>query len=441
LPSVQLFLPRRFFSHDAGKEGRRVSGTEWYPKIVPIGGTECKPRRARLLLSVRWPAVEAGPWYTPSHDESFDRRVIRTVVTVIAAVFSIYLIFLLRTPLLWLVVSLFVAIALSGPVNLLARHMPRGGAIGVVYAAILLIPIALGTLLIPPIVTSAVDLVDDLPAYIDDFQKTVEEDNRFIRLDENFDIKGQLQEIQTNLADRLGSAASVLGSIGEWVINSMFAALTIFILSIFMVARGRSWVEALIRRRPAVEAAALDRGFERIGVSVSRYIGGAMLQAFIAGLFAFVVLSILGVSSPLVLAVIVAVFDVIPMVGSTIAGLLVGIVTFFASFPVDTIIWAIFVIGYQQFENYVIQPRIQSEAVNLDPFVVLIAVLFGGTLMGVVGAILAIPIAATILIAVQEWSNFKVEIAGASEAALQSSDAGSGGGSSGIGTSGNGDSP
>jgi predicted PurR-regulated permease PerM len=70
----------------------------------------------------------------------------------------------------------------------------------------------------------------------------------------------------------------------------------------------------------------------------------------------------------------------------------------------------VFVIAYQQFENYVIQPRIQSEAVNLEPFVVLTAVIFGGTLMGVVGAILAIPIAATLMIAFQEWGKFKTEV-------------------------------
>ena len=161
---------------------------------------------------------------------------------------------------------------------------------------------------------------------------------------------------------------------------------------------------------PSSAARALQRAFERIGTSVSGYIGGALLQAFIAGLAAFVVLAILGIPSPLILAVVVAIFDVIPMVGSTIAGLLVGTVTLFASFPVDTIIWAAFVIGYQQFENYVIQPRIQSQAVSLEPFIVLVAVLFGGTLMGVVGAILAIPVAATIMIALQEWGEFKLEV-------------------------------
>jgi predicted PurR-regulated permease PerM len=115
------------------------------------------------------------------------------------------------------------------------------------------------------------------------------------------------------------------------------------------------------------------------------------------------------VPSPLVLAAVVAIFDVIPMVGSAMAGVLIGVVTVFSGFPVDTIIWGIFVIAYQQFENYVVQPKIQSRAVELQPFVVLVAVLFGGTLMGVVGAIIAIPIAATIQITFQEYALFKQE--------------------------------
>ncbi|MGB0871829.1 MAG: AI-2E family transporter, partial [Solirubrobacterales bacterium] len=161
---------------------------------------------------------------------------------------------------------------------------------------------------------------------------------------------------------------------------------------------------------------------DRIGGAVGNYIGGAIAQSFLAGLSAFIVLAILGVPSPLVLAVIVALFDFVPMVGSTIAGLLVGIVTLFADFPLDTIIWAVFVIGYQQFENYVIQPRIQSRAVEMEPFVILIAVLFGGTLMGIVGAILAIPIAATLQITYQEYNRFKDEVKSMTELPLSPPD-------------------
>ncbi|MBI2690488.1 MAG: AI-2E family transporter [Solirubrobacterales bacterium] len=354
--------------------------------------------------------MEAAPWYTPSQDESFDRKVIRVVATVIAAVLSTYLIYLLKTPLMWLVIASFIAIAVSGPVNILSKHMKRGAAIGIIYVSIVLIPVALGAILLPPLVSSAVDLVNDLPSYISDLEKTLQKDPRFEKLDENFGIQEQLSSAQKNLQSAIPSAAGALGDISKWIVDSLFGGFTIFVLSVFMVARGRIWIDAIVRRRAGPESVALDRTFDRVGASVSRYIGGAILQAFIAGVAAFSMLSVLGVSSPLLLAVVVAVFDVIPLVGSTVAGLFVGIVTLFASFPVDTIIWAGFVIAYQQFENYVVQPRIQSEAVNLEPFVVLTAVLFGGTLIGVVGAILAIPIAATLMIAFQEWGRFKAEV-------------------------------
>lgn len=354
--------------------------------------------------------MEAAPWYTPSQDESFDRKVIRVVVTVIAAVISLWLIYLLKTPLMWLVIAMFVAIAVSGPVNILSKHMKRNAAIGVVYVSIVLIPVALGAILLPPLVSSAVNLINDLPGYINDLENTLQKDPRFEKLDQNFGIQEQLSSAQKNLQKAIPTAAGALGDISKWIVDSLFGAFTIFILSIFMVARGRSWIDAIVRRRAGPEGVALDRTFDRVGGSVSRYIGGAILQAFIAGVAAFIMLTILGVSSPLLLAFIVAIFDVIPMVGSTIAGVLVGIVTLFASFPIDTIIWAVFVIAYQQFENYVIQPRIQSQAVELEPFIVLTAVLFGGTLMGVVGAILAIPIAATLMIASQEWGKFKSEV-------------------------------
>jgi predicted PurR-regulated permease PerM len=119
-------------------------------------------------------------------------------------------------------------------------------------------------------------------------------------------------------------------------------------------------------------------------------------------------LSILGVPFAGALAVLVAVFDLIPLVGATIAGVVVGIVTLFADFPTATIVWAVFVLAYQQFENYVVQPQIQKRAVELEPFIVLVSVLFGGTLFGIVGALLAIPVAATIQISVQEWWRFRV---------------------------------
>ena len=114
-------------------------------------------------------------------------------------------------------------------------------------------------------------------------------------------------------------------------------------------------------------------------------------------------LTILGAPFAGPLALVVFFFDLIPVVGATIAAFLVAIVMIFVNFPVALIIWVVFAIAYQQFENYVIQPQIQKRATEIDPFLILVAVLFGSTLFGVMGAILAIPAAAAILITFSEW--------------------------------------
>jgi predicted PurR-regulated permease PerM len=108
--------------------------------------------------------------------------------------------------------------------------------------------------------------------------------------------------------------------------------------------------------------------------------------------------------------VLAGVASLIPLVGATIAAVLIGIVTLFHDFPTATIVWTVWAIIYQQFENHVIQPQIQRRTVQVQPFVVIVAVLFGSTLLGILGAIVAIPVAASIQIAVREWWEWRQEV-------------------------------
>ena len=125
-------------------------------------------------------------------------------------------------------------------------------------------------------------------------------------------------------------------------------------------------------------------------------------------------LSILGVPFAVPLAVLMAFFDLIPLVGSTIGGVLVGVVTVFGDFPGDTIIWVIYVVAYQQVENSVFQPFVYRRAVNLHPLAVITAILIGAKLLGVLGALVAIPIAAAIQIALKDiWQNRPSAVVGA----------------------------
>jgi predicted PurR-regulated permease PerM len=134
---------------------------------------------------------------------------------------------------------------------------------------------------------------------------------------------------------------------------------------------------------------------------------GALLQALIAAVVAFIVMNLLGIPYPAALAVIVFLADLIPLVGATLGAILVGVITLFGDFPTDTIIWAVFSIIYQQVENNVIQPRIQSRATQVEPIIVVVSVLFGGTLFGIAGALLSVPVAAAIQIAVRDFLAFR----------------------------------
>jgi predicted PurR-regulated permease PerM len=122
----------------------------------------------------------------------------------------------------------------------------------------------------------------------------------------------------------------------------------------------------------------------------------------IAGTLSYIVMRILGIPFAIPLAVLVALFDLIPLVGSTIAGAIVAIVAAIVGFPGVFIAWLIFLVVYQQFENNVIQPVVYKRTVRIHPLIVIVAVLIGGSLLGILGALLAIPIAASIQIAVKE---------------------------------------
>jgi predicted PurR-regulated permease PerM len=331
------------------------------------------------------------------------RAVLRVVLIVVAVALTLWLMYLLRQPLTWIFIAGFLAIALSGPVNLLSRRMRRGFAVAIVYILLILTPFALIGLLVPPIATQANNLVQNLPDYAQQFTEFVNENDRLRQLQDEYDITGRLEEEAGKLPARLGDAAGVLGDIGVGLVNSIFAAVTILVLSIFMMSSGRRFIDAWIRDYRPDREEWLHMLFGRIANAIGNYVAGALLQATVAGVTSYLMLVILGVDYALPLAVIVFLLDLIPLVGATIGAVVVGVVTVFSDFPVDTIIWAIYAIIYQQVENNIIQPRIQARAVAVHPFVVLASVLFGSTLFGVMGALIAIPVAAAIQIAVVEY--------------------------------------
>jgi len=330
--------------------------------------------------------------------------VARTTLIVAGVALAVYVVYLLRQPLTWVFIAAFVAVAISGPVNWLAPRVRRRGlAILIVYVALILVPVGLGALVVPPLVRQGSDLVRNLPGYADQATEFVRSNPKLATLEEDFQLTSKLREQAATLPERAGDAAGTLANVGVGAVNSIFALVTILILSVFLVGSGRRWVDAAIRLRPPPQARKLHRTVDRISQAVGAYVGGALAQALVAGVTTYVVLIILGVPFAAPLALTVALFDLIPLIGATIGAVIVAVVTIFIDFPTATIVWVIWSIVYQQVENTLIQPQIQKRAVDLHPFLVLVSVLFGSTLFGVLGALLAIPFAASALIVTREF--------------------------------------
>ena len=207
---------------------------------------------------------------------------------------TIALIWVLWQPIAWIIVATFVAVALAGPVNLLARVMPRPLAIALVYIAVLLIPIGISAAVLPPIVDQGVNFVNDLPGYVNDLQTEVQKNPKLTKFDDDFGVTTELNRIAQDAPTKIGEAATIIRDFGSGLVSSLFAGLTIYILSIFMVARGRTWIDGLLSLRSGRESKAASVALDRISNAVGNYIAGAAVQATIAGLCAFVILTILG---------------------------------------------------------------------------------------------------------------------------------------------------
>jgi len=335
------------------------------------------------------------------------RSVVRIVLIVVCVAIALYLLYLLRKPIGWLLIAIFLAVALSPPVNYVARRMRRGLAIAVVFLSLLAVPILLIALIVPPLITEANNFATDVPGYADDVTDFVKKNDTLRNLNEDYNITDQLEKEAGKLPNKLGGAAGTLRDVGLGIVNSAFAFITILVLTAFLLSNGRKWTDTLIASRPEEERIRLRRSLDNMASAVGGYVAGAMAIAVIAGIATYIVLTILGVPFRAPLAVIAGLFSLIPLIGATIAAFMIGIVTLFEDFPTATIIWVIWAIVYQQFENHLIQPQIQKRTVNVHPFITIVAVLFGATLLGIIGALVAIPVAASIQILLREYVDMR----------------------------------
>ncbi len=332
----------------------------------------------------------------------------RTVVKILLVILSFYiaiqLIAATKTVWIWVAVSIFLALAMARPVNLLhKRKVPRSLAILIVYIGMFAAIFGVGLLVVPPIANQVQELAEDAPAYIEDL---TEKNKRFAEYDERYHISEKLTEQLEDLPNRLGDAAGALQDVTVTAFQRILAVVTILVLTFFLVKDGGRWWRAFLEMQPPKRAERMRYIGDDIYKAVGGYVTGNLVISVIAGFITWVTLELLNVPFAVPLAVMMAFLDLIPMIGATIGGVIIGIITAFVDFPTALIVWVIVLVVYQQIENHIVQPQIYKHAVDLHPLVVIIAILIGGMLLGVLGALLAIPAAAAIQLIIKDlWAH------------------------------------
>ncbi|MGI8535384.1 MAG: AI-2E family transporter [Mycobacteriales bacterium] len=295
-----------------------------------------------------------------------------------------------RSILILLLTAAFLAIGLNPAVQALERRkVKRGRAVGIVLLGMLMFFVGFGFAVVPPIVDQAQAFTGDLPRYVQQLQ----DNERIASLDQRF---GLLDQVQSLLGDpqQLGvtAAGGVLG-VSRVVFNAFFSVLTVLILTLYFLSSLPTIKANAYRLVPRSRRARVGLLSDEILSRVGGYVAGAASIATLAGFTTFLLLLVLGVSYPLALAMLVAITGLIPLVGATIGAAVVTLVALFTSVQAG-IICAVYYLIYQQVENYVLYPRIMQRSVDVSPAATVVAVLIGGSLLGVLGALLAIPMAA-----------------------------------------------
>ena len=301
-----------------------------------------------------------------------------------------------RSVLILIGLAMFIAVGLDPIVGWLVRHrMPRWAAVLTVIVCGLAIVAGFLAAAIPPLANEATALAHQIPHYMHDLQ------NRNSQLGK-LNVKYHIQERLTSLVTHGGGSlvGGVLGA-GALVLGTASAILAIIVLSVYFLfglPQIKMFGYRLVphSRRPRVILIG-DEIFAKVG----GYVLGNFITSVIAGLGTYLWLLAWGVPYPLLLGMFVAFLDLIPVIGSTIGGIVVSLVALTVSLPVALATLA-FYIGYRLAEDYLIVPRIMGRTVELPAIVSLVAVLIGGVLLGIVGALVAIPVAAAIRLLLQE---------------------------------------
>jgi predicted PurR-regulated permease PerM len=379
---------------------------EEYPQRDSKPEPQAQPETTPTEPNASMPSKDAG-WAGASPSQVM-RTVAIVLLTAAVVLGAFFLLWKVRTFVGWFVIALFLAAVLNPAVNWLERRfrlINRPLAIALTYLGVLVALLLVVGIFLPVLVdqingfikfvTTAANAPEGPTKYIEGLAK----DNGLGGFVQRFE--DQLDELRKQLGGVLQNLLSASGQIALSVAEMIAALATVLTLTFFLLLGSERYVNASVGLFPERHQPLVRRILGQSAGAISGYITGNLSISVICGITTFVVLLILGMPYAAPLALLVAVLDLIPLVGATLGGALLVVVGLFVE-PWKAVVLLVYIVVYQQAEGSLLQPIVYSRAVHLNGLVILIALLVGGQLLGIPGALLAIPVAEIIRIVVTE---------------------------------------
>ena len=318
-----------------------------------------------------------------------------TAIILLRALESVSQIFVL------ILVSLFLATGLNPAVEALRRrNLSRGSAVAVIFSSVILFVVFFAFVVVPPVVSQGSNLIENAPQLLDDLMKngTINSLNDQFGLIDT--LQSRLNSVTSDGTLLISTFGGVIG-VGQSILSGFFTALTILVLTLYFITSLPQAVSLGLSLVPASRRERVGKLTEAVIQRIGLFVGSQILIAAMAGVFVVLLSSILGMPSPIAIGMIVFVVALIPLIGHFIG---TGVVTLIAltQSPLIGLVAFVAYVLYVQIENYVVTPRIMKRTLSVPGAVTIISALIGSSLLGLVGGLLAVPVAASIILILDE---------------------------------------
>lgn len=330
---------------------------------------------------------------------------VRVVLLIVGTIIIVGALHKAAHALILIFAAFFLTLSLNAPVQWIANKLPgkekdsRSLATTLSFLIVIIILGSFFSVVVPPLVKQTQSFMHAAPLLIKDFNI---QNGPLGNLIKTYHLQNQVQRFSSQLTSHLnnagGAAFSTLQSIG----TSIFTIVTVIVLTFMMLVEGPHWVNVAKEMIPDKQSKLIDRLARDMYSVIKGFVNGQVMLAAIAAVLISPALFLLHISYPVALILVIFICGLIPMVGHTIGALIITTVALFHSTSSAVIILAYYLL-YQQFENYIIQPRIQANTTNMSPLLVFVAVVIGVSFGGLFGGLVSIPVAGCIRIALIEY--------------------------------------